>query len=99
MRECRRLQTGGGVSRAAAALPFPPAPPDRGRLLTPDQVAELVGSVSPAWVRRTVPGKIVLGQRTVRWYEDDVRRWIASRQLVAPGGFARGALSSPGQPT
>jgi len=75
------------VSRRSA-LPFrPPAPPpDRGPLLTPEQVAELVGGVSPAWIRRTVPGKLVLGQRTVRWYRDDVLRWIASRQTSAAAG-------------
>ena len=62
------------------ALRFPstvPAlPPDRGRLLTADQVAELVGGVSTAWVRRTVPHKLALGHSTVRWYEADVRAWL-----------------------
>ncbi len=67
-----------------SALPFPPPTPpvDRGPLLTPEQVAELVGRVSPAWVRRIVPGKLHLGQRTVRWYRDDVLRWIASHQVA-----------------
>lgn len=63
--------------------PGPPEPPaDRGRLMTAEQVAaELFsGTVSPAWVRRNVPGKIVLGHSTVRWYELDVRRWLAERQ-------------------
>ncbi len=56
-------------------------PAARGRLLTADQVAaELFnGTVSPAWVRRHVPGKIVLGHSTVRWYEFDVLAWIAAR--------------------
>ena len=63
-------------------LPFhvPTAPPDRGPLLTAEQVAAVVGGVSPAWVRRSVPGKLALGHRTVRWYELDVRMWIAGRR-------------------
>ena len=32
----------------------------------------LAPSVSPEWVRRSVPGKITLGHSTVRWYDDDV---------------------------
>jgi hypothetical protein len=61
-------------------------PAARGRLLTAAQVAaELFsGTVSPAWVRRHVPGKLVLGHSTVRWYELDVRAWIASRRTCAP---------------
>jgi predicted DNA-binding transcriptional regulator AlpA len=55
-------------------------PPDRGPLLTPQQVAALIGGVSAAWVRRRVPGKIVLGQRTVRWYRADVLAWVDSQQ-------------------
>jgi hypothetical protein len=57
-------------------------PPDRGRLLTAEQVAaELFsGTVSPAWVRRHVPHKIVLGHSTVRWYELDVLEWIAAQR-------------------
>ena len=70
--------------RSALRFRPPAAPVDRGPLLTPEQVAELVGGVSPAWIRRTVPGKLVLGQRTVRWYRDDVLRWIASRQVASP---------------
>lgn len=58
-----------------AALSFPP-PADRGPLLGPAQVAAMIGGVSAAWVRRRVPGKITLGQRTVRWYDHDVRNWI-----------------------
>lgn len=71
--------------RPSLAFRPPASPLDRGPLLAPEQVAELVGGVSPSWVRRTVPGKLVLGQRTVRWYRDDVLRWIAGRQLVGPG--------------
>jgi predicted DNA-binding transcriptional regulator AlpA len=61
-----------------SALSFPTAgpPPNRGRLLTPAQVAEMIGSVSEAWVRRNVPHKVRLGHSTVRWWEDDIRRWL-----------------------
>jgi predicted DNA-binding transcriptional regulator AlpA len=58
-------------------------PPNRGRLLTPVQVAELVGGVSAAWVRRNVPNKVTLGHSTIRYYEMDVWVWIASRRGAA----------------
>jgi predicted DNA-binding transcriptional regulator AlpA len=58
-------------------LPIPAPPPDRGRLLDAKQVAAMVGgSVSQAWVRRNLPHKVVLGHRTVRWFEFDVRRYL-----------------------
>lgn len=62
-------------------------PPDRGRLLTADQVAADLfnGTVSPAWVRRNCPGKIVLGHSTVRWFERDVRVWLEGRRTSTPG--------------
>ena len=70
--------------RVARPEPMPEPPPDRGRLLTAQQVAvELLdGTVSAAWVRRHVPHKVVLGHSTVRWYELDVRAWIASRRVA-----------------
>lgn len=72
------------MSARRPLLPFHPPPPvDRGPLLTAEAVAALVQGVSPAWVRRTVPGKLRLGQRTVRWYRDDVLRWIAQQQVGA----------------
>jgi hypothetical protein len=60
-------------------------PPDRGRLLTATQVAAelLAGTVSPGWVRRHITPKVVLGHSTVRWYEADVRDWIARRRGAA----------------
>jgi len=69
--------------------PGPPGPvdppPDRGRLLTAAQVAAELFSrtVSPAWVRRHVSYKIVLGHSTVRWYAADVRAWIEARRAGA----------------
>ena len=83
-------------------------PPDRGRLLTPDEVARMLGAheemrtdkegkeivvlvdPSPAWVRGShgkgkdrrpnVPNKVTLGHSTIRYYELDVRTWMASRR-------------------
>jgi predicted DNA-binding transcriptional regulator AlpA len=63
-------------------LPLQP-PPDRGPLLSPEQVAEMIGGVSPAWVRKTVPGKLVLGQRTIRFYRNDVLNWLETRRAGA----------------
>lgn len=53
----------------------------RGRMIDAGQVAELIGGDPPrseGWVCRNVPGKIDLGHRTKRWYEEDVLDWIAS---------------------
>lgn len=68
------------------AEPLAP-PPNRGRLLTAAQVAvELLGdAVAPSWVKRHVPGKLVLGHSTIRWYEADVRQWLDSRRASPPG--------------
>lgn len=75
-----------------AALTFA-APADRGPLLGPAQVAAMIGGVSPAWVRRTVPGKLRLGQRTVRWHEYDVRDWIDGHEGNKSGAFT--AVNTP----
>ena len=64
-----------------AALPFPAPPVDRGPLLSPEAVAALIGGVSPTWVRRNVPKKLALGQRTVRWYQRDVLEWLDSKRV------------------
>ncbi len=64
--------------RLERALPEPP--PDRGKLLTAQQVAEVIGGVSAAWVRRHVPHKVRLGHSTCRWYEYDVLGWIADQR-------------------
>ena len=61
--------------RATRVVPLAP-PADRGPLLTPAQVAELIGGVSERWVLRHVPGKLSLGQRTKRWYRGDVLRYL-----------------------
>jgi len=61
-------------------------PPDRGRLLSADQVARALfsGSVTARWVRRTLrAGRVRLGHRTVVWQEGDVLAWIAKRRESA----------------
>ncbi|MFC1639214.1 helix-turn-helix transcriptional regulator [Gemmatimonadota bacterium] len=65
------LQLDRGSAEARVVEP----PPDRGRLLTAKEVAEMVGR-SEAWVRRNMPYKIRLGHSTVRWYEHDVLRHV-----------------------
>jgi len=75
------------VSILAFPVPAGP-PPDRGRLLRPKDVAEIIGGVSEAWVRRRVPFKLDLGHSTVRWYEDDVRAWLEERRAISGGSAA-----------
>lgn len=57
-------------------------PPDRGRLLSADEVASVCfdGKVTASWVRRNVRPKVKLGHSTVFFYEHDVRRWIADHR-------------------
>jgi len=72
--------------RPRGVLPFPDPSQPRGPLLTPQAVADLIGGVSEAWVRRNVPGKLRLGQRTVRWYRRDVLNWIETRLVTSMEG-------------
>jgi hypothetical protein len=61
----------------------PPAPPpNRGKLMTPEQVAleKFGGHVRAQWVRRNVRPKVRLGHSTVLFYELDVDAWIAARR-------------------
>lgn len=55
---------------------------DRGELLTPQEVAVrlLKGAVTPAWVRAHCPNKVVLGRRTVLFFEQDIRDWLEARR-------------------
>jgi hypothetical protein len=64
---------------ALALRPSNGPPPDRGRLLTPSQVREIIGNVSEAWCRRSVPHKLTLGHSTCR-HEGDVLAWLESRR-------------------
>ena len=57
-------------------------PPDRGRLLSAEEVARelLGGHVSALWVTRNVgAGKVQLGHVKRAWWEYDVRRWLEER--------------------
>ena len=61
----------------------PQPPPDRGRMLTAQQVADRIGGgVSESWVRQNVPHKLILGHRTVRWFEGDVLGWLELRRSL-----------------
>jgi hypothetical protein len=57
-------------------------PADRGRLMTPTQVAKdkFAGAVTARWVRMHVRPKVRLGHSTVMFYEGDVDAWIATRR-------------------
>ena len=61
-----RLETKGPIS----------PPPDRGKLLMADEVAAIIGGVSPKWVLRKMPHAVRVGYRIVRWYERDVANWL-----------------------
>jgi predicted DNA-binding transcriptional regulator AlpA len=73
--------------KARCVLPFRDASQARGPLLASQAVADLIGGVSDAWVRRNVPGKLRLGQRTVRWYQQDVLDWIETRLVTSMEGL------------
>ena len=46
-------------------------------------VVTAVVSPSPEWVRRNVPYKLELGQKTVRWHQHDVLDWLQSKRTPA----------------
>jgi hypothetical protein len=60
-------------------------PKARGPLLTPADVARLLkldnpdGEHARRWVREHVPHVKKIGQRTLRWFEQDVLDWVAER--------------------
>jgi predicted DNA-binding transcriptional regulator AlpA len=62
-------------------------PSSQGRLLFPDQVAELVfhGRKSSWWIRRHVAPtkKLRLGHSTVAWFEADIWTWLAEQRVSA----------------
>jgi len=62
--------------------PTPAIPVPRGRMMDAQAVAtELFdGTVSETWVRKNVPGRVKLSHRTVRWFRDDVVRWLEQRR-------------------
>ena len=67
------------VNPKSPGLPEPP--PDRGRLLKAEEVADIIGGVSQSWVRRKVPHAVKVGHSIVRWYELDVRAWLEANRL------------------
>jgi hypothetical protein len=74
-----------------APLALRAAQPDqaRGRLLDASAVARdiLDGRVTALWVRRHLRPPacpcVVLGPRTLLWYEEDVRRYLAESRRTA----------------
>ena len=57
-------------------------PPNLGRALTAHQVAAelLNGTVTPQWVKRYLQaGRVSLGHRTVVWFEEPVKAWMAEK--------------------
>ena len=73
--------TGSGLRIARPTEALEP-PPDRGRLMNAEKVAEQLfgGQVKAEWVRRHVPGKMTTGHRTVFWWEFEVISWIDSNK-------------------
>ena len=63
--------------------------PQRGRLLDAATVASVIleGRVTALWVRRNLRPPacpcVVLGPRTLLWYESDVRRYLAESRRTA----------------
>lgn len=74
---------------SSPALVHPAAKQNRGRLLDAAAVARdlLDGRVSALWVRRHLRPPacpcVTLGPRTLLWYEDDVRRYLAEQRRTA----------------
>ena len=65
------------VTPIGSAKKRPKLPPDRGRLLTAEEVASDIfrGAVTPLWVRRNVPHKVHVSHTIKMWFEDDVLRY------------------------
>ena len=55
------------------------------RMLNVREVGELTGCSTPTIYRRMqddgFPRPLKLGVRAVRWYESEVREWLATREL------------------
>lgn len=61
-------------------------PPNRGPLLSIDQVVEMFppqSGINRAFVRRHIFPRVALSKRTVFWYEADVRLWIDRQRVTA----------------
>ena len=71
------------MTRPSLRVESPNAPtvaPPRGPMVDARTIAADLfgGTVSEAWVRANVPGRVKLSHRTIRWYRTDVEQWIAS---------------------
>lgn len=64
-------------SSDAPSIPAPRGPMLDARTIAADLFA---GTVTEAWVRANVPGRVKLSHRTIRWYRADVERWIQERR-------------------
>jgi len=65
---------------ARLALAKIAAPQDRGRLLTAEQIADeiLHDPRKRRWVTANLPNRVVIGTRTLRWWERDVYAYLDS---------------------
>lgn len=74
------------VSRPSTVAVEPPK--DRGPLLTPAEVAKLLNLENPdgpharRWVREHVPHVRKIGQRTLRWFKQDVLDWVTKEDAA-----------------
>lgn len=69
------------MTRSALSLHQPPpAPKDRGRLLTAEEIARdiLRDERKRRWVVANVPHRVMVGTRTIRWWERDVFAFLDS---------------------
>ena len=69
------------MTRPAMHLHQSPAhPKDRGRLLTADEIARdiLRDERKRRWVVANIPNRVVVGTRTIRWWERDVYAYLDS---------------------
>lgn len=67
-------------------LAFPKAAPapqiDRGRLLTPQDVAAMIPGSTPSWVVRNVTPRVQLSQRKIYFWEADVLAYLNGRRVA-----------------
>jgi hypothetical protein len=68
-------------------LPFPrpeaPTSADRGRLMTPQEVADLIGGdCKPEWVVKNVTPRVQLSQRMIRFWAADVLAYLNGRRTA-----------------
>ncbi len=60
-------------------LPMPKPPTRSSRMLSVEDLQSLIGGdplPTKDWIYRTVPHKIKMSHRCVRWWEEDVLTWM-----------------------